>query len=69
VAPLVAPLNGLVGIGRLVAAAQGRPLGPTRDRGARREVNAMNDRWLIMMGVLLVIALAAWAAVVWIALH
>jgi hypothetical protein len=29
----------------------------------------MNDRWLIMMGVLLVIALAAWAAVVWIALH
>jgi hypothetical protein len=29
----------------------------------------MNDRWLIMMAVLLVIALAAWAAVVWIALH
>jgi hypothetical protein len=29
----------------------------------------MDDRWLITMGVLLVIALAAWAAVVWIALH
>jgi uncharacterized membrane protein len=29
----------------------------------------MNDRWLIMTAVLLVIAVAAWAAVVWIALH
>jgi hypothetical protein len=29
----------------------------------------MNDRWLIMIAVLLVIAVAAWAAVVWIALH
>jgi hypothetical protein len=29
----------------------------------------MNDRWLIMMAVLLVIAVAAWATVVWIALH
>jgi hypothetical protein len=31
--------------------------------------NAMNDRWLIMMAVLLVIAVAAWAAVVFLALH
>jgi hypothetical protein len=29
----------------------------------------MNDRWLIIMAVLLVIAVAAWATVVWIALH
>jgi uncharacterized membrane protein len=29
----------------------------------------MNDRWLIMTAVLLVVAVAAWAAVVWIALH
>jgi hypothetical protein len=29
----------------------------------------MNDRWLIMIAVLLVIAVAGWAAVVWIALH
>jgi hypothetical protein len=29
----------------------------------------MNDRWLIMMAVLLVIAVAAWAAVVFLALH
>jgi hypothetical protein len=29
----------------------------------------MNDRWLIMMAVLLVIAMAAWAAVVFLALH
>jgi hypothetical protein len=29
----------------------------------------MNDRWLIMMAVLLVVALAAWAAVVWVALR
>jgi hypothetical protein len=29
----------------------------------------MNDRWLIMMAVLLVIAVAAWGAVVFLALH
>jgi hypothetical protein len=29
----------------------------------------MNDRWLIMMAVLLVIAMAAWAGVVFLALH
>ena len=29
----------------------------------------MNDRWLIMIAVLLAIAVAGWAAVVWLAWH
>jgi hypothetical protein len=37
--------------------------------GSLREGNGMNDRWLIMMAVLLVIAVAAWGAVVFLALH
>jgi hypothetical protein len=57
------------------------PLGPTARSQVRSschaphgtegpadgEGNAMNDRWLIMIAVLLMIAVARWAAVVWLA--
>jgi uncharacterized membrane protein len=41
----------------------------TPEPGLLREGNAMNDRWLIMIAALLVIAGAGWATVVWLALH